>query len=250
MSEATKHLSSKVAIVTGGSRGIGAAIARRLAGDGATVAITYSFSSEQANEVVRAIEAEGGKALAIQADSADSSAVKAAVAQTVAHFGRLDVLVNNAGIVLLKAFGDFSMDEFDRSVAVNVRAIFAAAQEAAKHMAEGGRIVNIGSMVADRTRFAGGSIYAMTKAAVASLTRGLAIDLAARQITVNNVQPGPTDTDANPADGPLSEMIKRMIPLQRYGTADEVAGLVSYLASPESGFVTGVSLTIDGGLNA
>ena len=248
MANLKKGLAGKAALVTGGSRGIGAAIARRLASDRAAVAVTYNTSPEKANEVVREIEAGGGKALAIKADGADAAAVKAAVAETVKHFGRLDVLVNNAGILLRGSVDDFSLEDFDRIVAVNVRAIFAAVQEASKHMGEGGRIVNIGSMVADRTGFPGAAFYGMTKAAVASMTRGFAIDLAPRGITVNNIQPGPTKTDMNPADGPSADMLRSMIPLKRYGTADEVAGFVAYLASSESGFVTGASLTIDGGL--
>jgi 3-oxoacyl-[acyl-carrier protein] reductase len=250
MANTTKGLLGKVALVTGGSRGIGAAIARRLASDGAAVAITYNASPDKANEVVAAIKAGGGKALAIKADAANSGEVKAAVAGTVEHFGRLDVLVNNAGILLMGDVGDFSLDDFDKIVAVNIRSIFVAVQEASKHMGEGGRIVNIGSMVADRTGFLGAAFYGMTKAAVASMTRGFAIDLAPRGITVNNIQPGPTGTDMNPADGPSAEMLRTMIPLKRFGTADEIAGFVAYLASPESGFVTGASLTIDGGLTA
>jgi 3-oxoacyl-[acyl-carrier protein] reductase len=250
MANTTKGLLGKVALVTGGSRGIGAAIARRLASDGAAVAVTYNASPDKANEVVAAIEAEGGKALAIKADAANSGEVKAAVAGTSEHFGRLDVLVNNAGILLMGDVGSFSIDDFDRIVAVNVRSIFAAVQEASRHMGEGGRIVNIGSMVADRTGFPGAAFYGMTKAAVASMTRGFAIDLAPRGITVNNLQPGPTATDMNPADGHTADLLRSMIPLRRYGTAEEIAGFVAYLASPESGFVTGASLTIDGGLTA
>jgi 3-oxoacyl-[acyl-carrier protein] reductase len=250
MANTTKGLLGKVALVTGGSRGIGAAIARRLASDGAAVAITYNASPDKANEVVAAIKADGGKALAIKADAANSGEVKAAVAGTVEHFGRVDVLVNNAGILLMGDVGDFSLDDFDKIVAVNIRSIFVAVQEASKHMGEGGRIVNIGSMVADRTGFPGASFYGMTKAAVASMTRGFAIDLAPGGITVNNLQPGPTATDMSPADGHSAEMLRSMLPLRRYGTAEEIAGFVAYLASPESGFVTGASLTIDGGLTA
>jgi 3-oxoacyl-[acyl-carrier protein] reductase len=250
MANTTKGLAGKVALVTGGSRGIGAAIAKRLARDGAAVAITYVSSPDKAADVVRDIEARGGQALAIHADGSNPGAVKAAVAETVEHFGRLDVLVNNAGIILMGAVDSFSLDDFNRIVAVNIRAVFAAVQEASKHMGEGGRIVNIGSMVADRTGFPGAAFYGMTKAAVASMTRGFAIDLAPRGITVNNLQPGPTATDMNPADGDSADLLRSMIPLKRFGTADEIAGFVAYLASPESGFVTGASLTIDGGLTA
>jgi 3-oxoacyl-[acyl-carrier protein] reductase len=246
----TKILTGKVALVTGGSRGIGAAIATRLARDGAAVALTYANAQQKADEVVRAIEAAGGRALAMRADSADAAAVQSAVAETVRTFGRLDVLVNNAGIAVVAPLDDFSLDDFDRMVAVNVRGVFAAIQAASRHMSAGGRIITIGSVNADRMPFTGGSVYAMTKAAVAGLTRGLARDLGPRGITINTVQPGPVDTDMNPADGPFAESMKGMMALGRYGQGDEIAGLVAYLASLDAGFVTGASLTIDGGYAA
>ena len=245
-----KTLTGKVALVTGGSRGIGAAIAKRLAREGAAVAITYANAQKKAEEVVRAIEAAGGRALAIRADSADAEAVKNAVVETARTLGRLDVLVNNAGIAVVMPLDQFSLDDFDRMVAVNVRGVFVAAQEASRHMGEGGRIITIGSVNADRMPFAGGGVYAMTKAAVAGLTRGLARDLGPRGITVNNVQPGPVATDMNPADGPFAETLKGLMALPRYGQADEIAAMVAYLAGPEAGFVTGASLTIDGGFAA
>jgi len=250
MSTNTKSLAGKVALVTGGSRGIGAAIAKRLAADGAAVAITYTSAQQKAVDVVRAIEATGGRALAIRADSADVNAIRNAVAETVRTLGRLDVLVNNAGIAVIAPLDQFSLEDFERSVAVNVRAVFVAAQEAARHMTDGGRIINIGSVNADRMPFAGGGVYAMTKAAVAGLTRGLARDLGPRGITVNNVQPGPVETDLNPADGPFAETLKGFMAIKRYGQGDEIAGMVAYLASPEAAFVTGASLTIDGGFAA
>jgi 3-oxoacyl-[acyl-carrier protein] reductase len=237
-------------LVTGGSRGIGAAIARRLAQDGAAVAITYASAKQKADEVVRAIEAAGGQALAIHADSADAEALKSAISETLQTLGRLDVLINNAGIAIVSPLDQFSLEDFDRMVAINIRGVFVAAQEASRHMNEGGRIITIGSVNADRMPFAGGSAYAMTKAAVAGLTRGLARDLGPRGITVNNVQPGPVDTDMNPADGPFAEMLKGMLAVQRYGQGDEIAGLVAYLAGPEAGFITGASVTIDGGFAA
>lgn len=246
----TTTLAGKVALVTGGSRGLGAAIAKRLAHDGAAVALTYTSSTQKADEVVRDIEAAGGKALAIRADSADVEAVKHAVAQTVNTFGRLDILVNNAGVLALAPIDQFSIEEFDRSVAVNIKGVFVATQEAVRHMGEGGRIIMIGSVNSDSMPFAGGSIYALTKGAIASFTRGLARDLGSRGITVNNIQPGPINTDMNPADGDFAADLTKIIALGRYGQGDEVAGMVSYLASPEAAFVTGASLKIDGGFTA
>jgi 3-oxoacyl-[acyl-carrier protein] reductase len=243
----SKPLAGKAALVTGGSRGIGAAIARRLAGDGAAVALTYTSGQAKAGEVVRAIESSGGKAVAIQADGADAQAVKNAVAETVRAFGRLDILVNNAGIVVIAPLDQVSLEDFDRLVALNIRGVFVATQEAARHMGEGGRIINIGSVNADRVPFGGISVYSMTKAAVAGLTRGLARELGQRGITINAIQPGPVETDLNPASGPFAETMKSFMALKRYGKPDEIAGVVAYLASPEAAFVTGASLTIDGG---
>jgi 3-oxoacyl-[acyl-carrier protein] reductase len=243
-------LTGKVALVTGASRGLGAAIAKRLAFDGAAVAITYTSSPQKADEVVRVIESNGGRALAIRADSADVEALRNAVADTVQTFGSLDILVNNAGIATLGSIDEFKLAEFDRLIAVNVRGVFVAAQEAARHMKQGGRIINIGSVNSDLMPFAGGSVYALTKGAVASFTRGLARDLGPRGITVNNIQPGPVDTDMNPADGPFAESMKSLMALGRYGQGDEVAAMVAYIASPEAAFVTGASLKIDGGFAA
>jgi 3-oxoacyl-[acyl-carrier protein] reductase len=243
-------LENKAALVTGASRGIGAAIAKRLAAEGAAVAITYVSRKEKADEVVREIEEGGGRALAIRADSGNADEVTSAVAETVEAFGRLDVVVNNAGLVAVAPIEEFSLEDFDRLVAVNIRAVFVAAKEAAKHLGEGGRIITIGSVNADRITFVGGSVYAMTKAAVAGLTRGLARDLGPRGITVNNVQPGPVDTDMNPADGPFAAAVKPHLAIDRYAKAEEIAGLVAYLAGPEAAYVTGASLSIDGGYTA
>ncbi|MDZ8094571.1 MULTISPECIES: 3-oxoacyl-ACP reductase family protein [unclassified Nostoc] len=245
-----KKLTGKVALVTGGSRGLGAAIAKRLAQDGAAVALTYTSSPQKADEVVQAIETAGGQALAIRADSANAEAVKNAVTETVKAFGRLDILVNNAGIATLATIDEFSLDDFDRIIAVNIKGVFVATQEAVRHIGEGGRIIMIGSVNSDIMPFAGGSVYALTKGAIASFTRGLARDLGPRGITVNNIQPGPVDTDMNPAEGSFADTMRSMTALQRYGRSEEVADMVSYLASAEAGFVTGASLNIDGGFTA
>lgn len=246
----SKTLTDKVALVTGASRGIGAAIAKRLAEDGAAVALTYASSPHKAEEVVHAIESADGRALAIRADSADPEAVKNAVAETVKVFGRLDILVNNAGVVVVTPIDQFSTDDFDRLIAVNIKGVFVATQEAVRHMSEGGRIIMIGSVNSDLVPFVGGSVYALTKAAIAGFTRGLARDLAPRGITVNNVQPGPVDTDMNPVDGAFADSLRDMIPLHRYGEGYEIASLVSYLAGAEAGFITGASIKIDGGFTA
>jgi 3-oxoacyl-[acyl-carrier protein] reductase len=243
----TNPSANKAALVTGGSRGIGAAIVRRLAKDGASVAFTYSNAKEKAAAMVAELESHGGKALAIHADSADAEAVQAAVTQTVEAFGRLDILVNNAGILLRGGIDTFSLEDFDRMIAVNVRPVFVGAQAAGRHMSDGGRIIVIGSVTAERTGFPGSSVYSMTKAAVSVLARGLAIDFAPRGITVNTIQPGPTETDMNPLDGPNCDVIKSLVPLKRLGHADEVASMVAFVASSEASFVTGAALTVDGG---
>lgn len=244
------HLKDKVALVTGGSRGIGAAIARRLASDGAVVALTYSSSPERALEVVASIEKAGGKALAIQADAADAEAVRNAVTRTVKELGGLDILVNNAGVGFFSPIEDLSLEEFDRMLNINVRGLFVASQEASRHLKEGGRIIQIGSVNADRIPFPGGSAYALTKGAVASFTQGLARDLGPRGITVNNVQPGPVATEMNPETGEFAQQILTYQALGRYGKDTEIASFVSYLAGPESGYITGANLTIDGGFGA
>jgi 3-oxoacyl-[acyl-carrier protein] reductase len=246
----TKRLAGKVALVTGGSRGIGAAIAKRLAADGAAVALTYSASPAKADEVIRSIEAAGGKALAIKADATDTEAVRLAVAKTVGTFGGIDILVNNAGVLALAPIEQFSLEDFEKLIAVNVRGLFVATQEAARHMREGGRIIHIGSINSERMPFVGGSVYTLTKGAVAGFTRGLARDLGPRGITVNNVQPGMIDTDMNPADTDSARDSIPHIALQRYGHPDEIAGFVAYLAGPEASYITGASLLADGGFAA
>lgn len=252
MSTSTQNtsLAGKVAFVQGGSRGIGAAIVQRLARDGAAVAFTYASSAQKAEELASSIEAAGGRALAIKADSADAAQLSAAVDQAASHFGRLDILVNNAGVLAVAPLEDFSLEDFDRTVAVNVRSVFVATQAAARHMGEGGRIITIGSTNAERMPFAGGGVYAMSKAAVTGLTRGFARDLGPRGITVNTVQPGPVDTDMNPDSGDFAESLKQMMALNRYGHAEEIASFVAYLAGPEAGYITGANLLIDGGFAA
>jgi 3-oxoacyl-[acyl-carrier protein] reductase len=245
------QLENKRALVTGGSRGIGAAIVKRLAREGAHVALTYVSKPDQANETAKAAQALGVQAIAIQADSADAKAVVAAVERTVRELGGIDILVNNAGIGVIAPIDDYRLEDFDRTLAVNLRAVFVATQAAVKHMKTGGRVIMIGSCNADRMPFGGGAVYAMSKAALVGLVKGLARDLGPRGITINNVQPGPIDTDANPADSDIAEMLrKQVMALPRYGTADEIAAMVAYLAGPEAGFVTGASLTIDGGFTA
>jgi 3-oxoacyl-[acyl-carrier protein] reductase len=223
-------LKGKRALVTGGGRGIGAAIVRRLAREGADVALTYVTKPAQANETVKAAKALGVRALAIAADSTDAKAVAAAVEQTVKEFGGIDILVNNAGVALIAPIEEFTLADFDRTFAVNVRAAFVATQAAVRHMQPGGRVVNVGSCNADRMPFAGGSVYAMSKAALVGLVKGLARDLGPRGITINNVQPGPVDTDMNPASGPFAEKMKNFMAIARYGSGDEIAALVAFLA--------------------
>jgi 3-oxoacyl-[acyl-carrier protein] reductase len=243
-------LKNKVAFVTGGSRGIGAAVAKRLASDGASVAITYAKDANAASAVVKAIEADGGKAIAIQADAADTKAVKDAVDQAVAALGRLDVLVNNAGTAIPKKFEDTTLEELDRVIDINLRGVFVTTQAALKHMNDGGRIIMIGSCVGERLLTPGLVPYSATKGAVKMFTQGLSREVGSRGITVNNVQPGPIDTDLNPAEGDWATPQIAATALNRYGSVDEVAALVAFVAGPESSYITGANLTVDGGTNA
>ncbi len=241
------NLQGRRALVTGASRGIGAAIVRRLAADGATVAFTYGSSTTEAEKLVGEVATSGGKAVAIQADSADTTQVAASVDEAVAQLGGLDILVNNAGVA---SFGDietFPLEEYERMVAINVRAMFVAIQRAVPHLDSDGRIINIGSINADRVPGPGLAVYAMTKGAVAGLTRGLARDLGPRGITVNNVAPGPIATDMNPDTGEFADSLKQVMALGRYGQPRDIASVVSYLAGPEAAYVTGATWNVDGG---
>ncbi|MBY5559572.1 SDR family NAD(P)-dependent oxidoreductase [Rhizobium leguminosarum] len=243
------ELTGKRALVTGGSRGIGAAIALALAGKGADVAITYERSADRAAEVVQAIERKGRKALAIQADSADPAAVKRSVDEAAQALGGLDILVNNAAIALYGAIADVSVEQIDALLDVNVRSPLLASQAAIPYLQAGGRVITIGSVGAERIVGDTGTVYFMTKSALHSFTRGLARELGSRDITVNLVQPGSTDTDMNPANGDFADFQRALIPLGRYGEPEDVAAAVAFLASPAARHITGTILTVDGGLN-
>ena len=245
-----QDLGGRKALVTGGSRGIGAAIARTLAARGADVAITYAASEAKAAAVVSDIQAMGRKALAIKADSADQAEVEAAVAQAHEALGGLDILVNNAGIARAGALEEMSVEDIDALIGVNIRGVVLTTRAAIPRLANGGRIITIGSSLGAQVQMPGISVYAMTKSALVSLTRGLARDLGARDITVNVVQPGCTDTDMNPADGPLSEGLLSMMPLKRYGKGEDIGAMVAFLSGPGGRQITGAAFTVDGGLNA
>jgi 3-oxoacyl-[acyl-carrier protein] reductase len=245
-----RKLEGKVALITGGSRGIGAAIAKRLAADGASVAITYSKGADAAASVVKAIESTDGKVIAIQADAANVKAVTSAVEKTVATFGQLDVLVNNAGTAIPKTFEETTLEEMDRVIDINLRGVFVTTQAALKHMKDGGRIIMIGSAVGERVLTPGLVPYSATKGAVKIFTQALSREVGSRGITVNNVQPGPIDTELNPAAGEWSVPQKAATALNRYGHVDEIAAMVAFVAGPESSYITGANLTVDGGMNA
>lgn len=241
------NLQGRRALVTGASRGIGAAIVRRLAADGAAVAFTYGRSVEEAKQLVADVAADGGTAVALQADSADAAQVAKSVDDAVAELGGLDILVNNAGVAVLGDVETFATDDFEQLVAVNIRAVFVATQRALQHLGDGGRIINIGSINAERVPVAGLSVYAMTKGAVAGLSRGLARDLGPKGITVNNIQPGPIATEMNPETGEFADSMKAIMAIDRYGQPRDVASAVSFLAGPEASYITGASWNVDGG---
>ncbi|MEJ0092056.1 MAG: SDR family oxidoreductase [Methylocella sp.] len=244
------NLTNKTAFVTGGSRGIGAAIAKRLAADGASVAITYTKGADAAASVVKEIERAGGKAIAIQADAADAKAIAAAIEKTVATYGRLDVFVNNAGTAVAKPFEETTLEELDRLIDVNFRGALIATQAALKHMQDGGRIIMIGSCVGERMMTPGLVPYAATKGAIKMFTQGLSREVGSRGITVNNIQPGPIDTDLNPATADWATPQIAVTALKRYGHVEEVAALAAFVAGPEAAYITGANLTVDGGTNA
>jgi NAD(P)-dependent dehydrogenase (short-subunit alcohol dehydrogenase family) len=244
------ELAGRVALVTGGSRGIGAATALRLAREGADVAITWVSRPLQAEAVVAQVEALGRRALAIEADGADGEAVVRAVERTVSELGRLDILVNNAGVWLDGPFEQVAVEDLDRLLAIHVRGVFLAAQAAVRHMHDGGTVLNIGSCIADRAGAPGVTTYAMTKAALSGFTKGLAWDLGSRGITANVIHPGPVDTDMNPADGPHADAMRAGIATGAYGSAEDVAAMIAHLAGPAGRYVTGASIALDGGVNA
>lgn len=240
----------RIALVTGGSRGIGAAVAKRLAADGLTVAITYSASAEQALAVVSDIEKSGGRAMAIKADAGNPEEVRAAVDQVAKTFGSVDVLVNNAGVYVTGTIDEAKLDDVQRMFDVNITGVYVATQAALKYMKEGGRIVNVGSLLSERVPFAGAVAYALTKGAVSTFNRALAREVGARGITVNSVLPGPTDTAMNPKDGPAAAFMHSTMAIPRHLTADEIAGAVAYFVRPEAAGTTGAELLVDGGMSA
>ena len=250
MTATSLPLSGKRALVTGGSRGIGAAIARQLAADGADVAITYEKSADLAEAVAIEIRAAGRKAVAVQADAGTPAGARAAVEGAVAALGGLDVLVNNAGIGRMGTFADQSLEDIDALLDINIRGVLLTTQEALKHIPDGGRVISIGSNLGDRVAFGGISVYSATKSALESFTRGLARELGPRAITVNLVRPGSTDTDMNPADGPMADTMRAHTALGRYARPEEIATAVAFLAGPGAAYVTGTGILVDGGVNA
>ncbi len=245
-----KKLTNKVAFVTGGSRGMGAAIATKLADEGATVVITFIGQPDQAEAVVDQIKVSGGHAIALKANNLISTELTGAIDRTIREFRRIDILVNNAGIYLGKPFLEHTLEDYNQIMTINVQAVFVATHAALKAMPEGGRIISIGSNMGDNAIKSETTLYTMSKSALQGFTRGLARDLGSKRITVNLVQPGPTNTEMNPADGPAADYLRSRMALQSFGTVDDIAAFVNFLASEEAKYITGSLLTIDGGLNA
>lgn len=243
-----ESIKNKTAFVTGGSRGIGQQIVRKLFSEGVNIAFTYSNSENEANQLVLELSNEETKVIALRADSGNEKSIIDAINKAFEVFGSLDILVNNAGVAINDLLPDVKMEDFDKMVAVNIKGVFVAIQTVAALMNDGGRIITIGSAAAERSIFPSGSVYAMTKAAVAGLTRGIARDLAPRGITVNTVQPGPIETDMNPADSQFADIIRGYVALGHYGTKSDIAELVAFLANPSAKYITGTSINIDGGL--
>ena len=244
------RLQNKTAVVTGGSRGMGRAIVKELAAQGANVVFTYASSADKAAAVAAEVRDAGGKAIAVKADNAIISEVAAAINTAVQQYGGVDILVNNAGMAQMKPFEEYTLQDYEDIMAVNVRAVFVASQEVLKHMKAGGRIITIGSNLGDTAAGPNLTLYTTSKTALQGLTRGMAHDLGNRKITVNLVQPGPIDTDMNPANSPWADAMRARMPLGTYGTGEDIAAMVSFLAGDESKFITGSMLTVDGGFNA
>lgn len=240
-------LSNKIAFVQGGSRGIGAAIVSKLAEQGATVAFTYANSDQAANRLVDELSANGLKVIAIKADSSSSQEIIDAINKIVAEFGKIDILVNNVGIFIMNKIQDVTLEEIEKIMAVNIKSVIIASHEVAQHMPDYGRIINIGSINAERVPSAGLTLYSMTKSAIKGLTKGMARDLGERFITVNNIQPGPVDTDMNPADGEMASSLIDIMAIKRYGYKNEIAALVSWLCSEDASYITGANINVDGG---
>lgn len=243
----TSDLGNKIAFVQGGSRGIGAAIVSKLAEQGATVAFTYANSEQAAHQLADELSAKGSKVIALKADSSSSQEVINAINKVVTEFGKIDILVNNVGIFVMNKIQDVTLDEIEKIMAVNIKSVVVASNEAAKHMPDYGRIINIGSINAERVPTEGLTLYSMTKSAIKGLTKGMARDLGERFITVNNIQPGPVDTDMNPADGEMASSLIDIMAIKRYGHKSEIAALVSWLCSEHAGYITGANINIDGG---
>jgi 3-oxoacyl-[acyl-carrier protein] reductase len=243
-------LQNKTAMVTGGSRGMGKAIAKALAAEGANVVLTYAASQDKAEAVAKEITDAGGKAIAVKADNNSNDEVIAAVNKTVAQYGGIDILVNNAGIVIGKPLADYTVQDYEDTMGVNVRAVFVASQAAAKHMPDGARIITIGSNLGDTAVAPNLTLYTASKSALQGLTRGMARDLGSRKITVNLVQPGPVDTDMNPDNTELATFMKTRMALGEYGHVDDIAAMVSFLAGDTAKHITGSVFTVDGGFNA